>query len=92
MQIVEYPSKDKWEVLLKRPVADASELSKTVRKIMQQVKKNGDSSVRKFTHQFDGIRLRKFEVSQKEIKEASKYLDDELKNRLKDFDEQLLLH
>lgn len=82
MQTISYPSVNEWSEILKRPSNDASALDKTVRKVLHQVKRHGDTSVRRFTHQYDGIRLRKFEVSKKEIREASKLISDELKNAI----------
>ncbi|MFZ9661019.1 MAG: histidinol dehydrogenase [Chitinophagaceae bacterium] len=82
MQTIVYPSENEWSDILKRPISDATELGKTVRKVLNQVKKHGDASVKRYTHQFDGIRLRKLEVTQKEIKEASKLIPDSLKNAI----------
>lgn len=82
MQTIAYPAVNDWSKILKRPVNDASALEKTVRKVLHQIKRHGDPSVRRFTHQFDGIRLRKFEVSKKEIREASKLISEELKNAI----------
>ncbi len=48
-----------------------------VRKILGEIKKEGDNAVKRYTKQFDKIKLEKLEVSQKEIKKAYKEVDQE---------------
>ncbi len=48
-----------------------------VKDILVDVKKNGDSAVRKYTKKFDGLELGNFEISKKEIKEAYEKVDSE---------------
>lgn len=74
-----YPNRDEWTELAKRPVADFSSLEKPVRKILQKVKEKGDKAVRKFTKEFDGVKLKSLEVSAEEINNAATLLSDELK-------------
>lgn len=79
MRQYNYPSPDQWEELVKRPVTDNSALEKPVRRILRKVKENGDRAVRKFTSEFDGVKLKKLQVTEKEIKTAAALLPDELK-------------
>lgn len=79
MRQYNYPSPDQWEELIKRPVTDNSALEKPVRRILRKVKENGDRAVRKFTSEFDGVKLKKLQVTEKEIKTAAALLPDELK-------------
>ena len=79
MRQYNYPFPDQWEELVKRPVTDNSALEKPVRRILRKVKENGDRAVRKFTSEFDGVKLKKLQVSEKEIKSAAALLPDELK-------------
>ncbi|MCJ7804633.1 histidinol dehydrogenase [Patescibacteria group bacterium] len=46
-----------------------------VTKIIKEVRKNGDSAVRKYTAFFDDIKIKKFRVSKEEIKEAYRKID-----------------
>ena len=78
MQIIIKPGVEQWEELLKRPEADAVQLDKTVRKILQQVKLKGDTAVRKYSRLYDGVSLRKFEVSKKDILAAADSLPEAL--------------
>lgn len=48
---------------------------KIVKDIIEDVKKNGDKSVRKYTEIFDETKIKNFKVSKKEIKEAYKKID-----------------
>ncbi|MBS1575878.1 MAG: histidinol dehydrogenase, partial [Bacteroidetes bacterium] len=79
MELFKYPDRSEWPQLLRRPVIDSLSLEKKVRKILEDVKKKGDKSVRKYSGEFDGVKLRKLLVSGKEIKEAESLLPAELK-------------
>jgi histidinol dehydrogenase len=46
-------------------------LELTVRKIVDDVRKNGDSAVRKYTEKFDSLKLKNFAVSKKAIETAA---------------------
>ncbi len=54
-----------------------------VKKIIEDVKKDGDKAVRKYTEVFDKIRLKDFRVSRKEIAMAYKIVDKETINMIK---------
>lgn len=82
MKIIKYPQRNEWTQILKRPMMDSSALEETVRNVLQEVKQQGDSAVRKFTLQFDKADLNELRVSDKEIDEAEKCLTDELKQAI----------
>lgn len=82
MQQVNYPGRETWDELVRRPVADTSSLGKTVRKILKKVKETGDRAVRKYSREFDGVQLKKIQVSEKEIKKAAELLPEELKQAI----------
>jgi histidinol dehydrogenase len=82
MKLYKYPDKETWPAIIQRPVADNSSLEKTVKKILQKVKEKGDRAVRKFTKEFDGVKLKTLAVSEKEIDEAESLLSDELKKAI----------
>jgi len=79
MKIFNNPKISEWEKLSKRPTTSAVSLEKSVKKILKEVKAKGDRAVKKFTKDFDGVKLKKIEVSQKEIKAAEKSIAPELK-------------
>lgn len=82
MQIYKYPEREKWKELLKRQAFDSSSLEKTVKKILDKVKEKGDGAVKKYSKEFDGVKLKKLQATEKEIKEAEKLVPEELKNAI----------
>jgi len=83
MELIKYPEKNEWRDLLRRPAIDSLSLEKKVRKILENVKEKGDKAVKKYSKEFDGIKLKKLQVSDKEIKEADKLVADELKQAIR---------
>ena len=82
MELVKYPSRKDWKSLLKRPAIDSLLLEEIVKPILEDVKKNGDSAIRKYALQFDKADLVSLEVSQEEINSAESKLSEELKNAI----------
>ena len=72
------PSTD-WDLILKRPAFDSSQLEESVSKILLDIKLNGDEAVKKFALKFDGIELNELLVSEDEIKAAESLVSDDLK-------------
>ena len=79
INIIKYPGREDWKEIVKRPVFENALLEKAVKKILGKVKAKGDKAVRKYTKEFDGVKLKKLAVSEKEIKSAEKSLSQELK-------------
>ncbi|HEX2845228.1 MAG TPA: histidinol dehydrogenase [Chitinophagaceae bacterium] len=79
MQLTLHPSPDQWSPLLQRPVYEPEQLEKTIRKVLLKVKTGGDKAVRKFTREFDGVSIKKLQVSEKEISAATELIGQELK-------------
>jgi len=82
IQTYKYPDKKDWQELIKRPVFDNVSLEKTVKKILEKVKAKGDKAVRKYSNEFDKVKLKKLEVSRKEIDGAEDLLSSELKESI----------
>lgn len=82
MQLIKNPERKDWSELLKRPAIDSSSLEKKVKKIMEAVQKKGDKAVKKYAKEFDGVKLKKLQVSEKEIKEAQQTVSNELKEAI----------
>ena len=83
MKVIKSPKKEVWPKLLQRPVMDQLSLEKKVRKVLQKVKDGGDKALKKFTKDFDGARIRKIMVSEKEIIDATGKVAAELKEAIK---------
>jgi histidinol dehydrogenase len=79
MQIMEYPDRKDWEKILARPQKDTPSLETAVKRIMQEVKLNGDLAVDKYSLEFDKVELRERLVSDNEWKAAEKELPESLK-------------
>lgn len=79
MQTYKYPNRNEWNEIIQRPTVDYNSLEKAVRKILNKVKEKGDKAIRKFTREFDGVSLKKIQVSDKEIQQAESLLSEELK-------------
>ena len=83
MKVIKSPKKEVWPELLQRPVMDQLSLEKKVRKVLQKVKDGGDKALKKFTKDFDGARIRKLMVSEKEMIDATGKVAAELKEAIK---------
>ena len=82
INVIKYPDKKDWQEIVKRPVFENNSLEKVVKKILDKVKDKGDKAVRKYTKEFDGVKLKKLTVSEKEIKTAENLLSQELKGAI----------
>ncbi len=83
MRKIEFPERSEWKKLLQRPSIDTASLQEKVKGILQEVKQHGDTAIRLFTQQFDGVVLDDFTVTQNEISESAGLLPDELKNAIR---------
>jgi len=82
MQIIRYPSKEDWAGITERPAIENGMLRKQVGKIIADVKKNGDRSLKRYSKKFDGVDLKKLSVGQKEIAAAEKNVSESLKSAI----------
>jgi histidinol dehydrogenase len=82
MQVIKYPTKDEWPQLIQRPVMEQLSLEKKVRKVLLKVKDGGDKALKKFTREFDGVKIRNLLVSEKEIKQAIAQVPVDLKEAI----------
>jgi histidinol dehydrogenase len=82
MQLYKYPQQAEWGEILMRPSIDSRLLEKSVRKILNDVKKNKDKAVKKYSKKFDGVSVRKLQVTDKEFQEAHALLGNELKQAI----------
>jgi len=79
MQVIEYPKREDWPALVRRPVLEQHSLEKKIRKLLSKVKDGGDKAVKKYTREFDGIKIKNLLVTEKEINKATEQVTDELK-------------
>lgn len=82
MKVYVNPPKQDWNNILARPVFAFEDLEKKVVPILNQVRTKGDSAIRKFTRQFDGIDLEGIQIQEKEISIAIDQMTIELKEAI----------
>ncbi|MGJ8593002.1 MAG: histidinol dehydrogenase [Aquaticitalea sp.] len=80
---VENPKKEEWSELLKRPTQTVETIENTVNQIFDDVQRNGDEAVEKYTALFDGVENALEQVSAKEIESAVSLVSEELKEAIK---------
>lgn len=78
MRIIDHPSQEILSKALQRPYVDNTQVAESVREIMDTVKANGDEALKGFGRQFDQVELENLVVSDQEIEEARKLVDEEL--------------
>lgn len=76
------PAKSDWSTLLQRPTQTIESIEETVLSIFDDVKRNGNDGVKRYTAIFDGVELDDFYVSDTEIREAKSKISDELKSAI----------
>lgn len=79
MKKILYPKRDEWAEIVERPHLDVSQLTATVRGVLNDVKARGDEAVKEYELKFDHAQLQSLAVSEAEMDEAEKLVDDDLK-------------
>jgi len=83
MKIYKYPSKKTFKEIMQRSVINSNEIFTDVRKILVDVKTNGDAAVKKYSQKFDQVAPSlEIGITQKEIKEAKKKIPNDLKEAI----------
>lgn len=82
MRRIDFPERENWEGILKRPTQTVSDIEGTVNTIFEEVKSRGDAVVKKYTERFDGVALNNFKVTSEEIQKAVESVADDLKHAI----------
>ena len=82
MKFIHNPAKKDWNTLLQRPTKTVDDIENTVNQIFENVQRNGDSAIHKYTALFDGVSLDNNLVTENEIQEAISLISDELKESI----------
>lgn len=82
MQVILKPERKDWEALLQRPYADNGDIKNAVSVILDEVKKDGDEALRRFSKKWDGVDLDELRVTEQEIRAAACKLSTELKTAI----------
>lgn len=83
MQVIKYPATESWSGLLVRPQIDHTLLERKVAEVLADIKINGDAAIRKYTLEFDQVKLAGFVLSADEIDQAETALSEELKTAIR---------
>jgi histidinol dehydrogenase len=73
----------KIENILSRSQMDSTDVLETVDQILEEVKKNGNKALLKYTQLYDGNKLKNLKVTQEEIQAAKENIDKNLERALK---------
>ncbi|WGD34574.1 histidinol dehydrogenase [Olleya sp. YS] len=76
------PNQSTWSTLLKRPTQTVDDIETTVTQIFEDVQRNGDLAITKYTQLFDGVELASNTVSAKEVELASSKISSDLKQAI----------
>jgi histidinol dehydrogenase len=83
------PSKEKWHGIITRPSVNNEHLVKTVSKILNDVKENGDEAIKKYALQFEKVELDNVLVNEQEFIEAALFADEPLKSAIQQAKENI---
>jgi len=79
MILINYPPREQWAEILRRPALDTENLFDTVRSIIDRVKAEGDKAVLDYEARFDKVKLASLAVTEEEMQEAVEAVGVELK-------------
>ena len=82
MRNIIYPIKETWFEILKRPTQTVKEIETTVNQVFEDVQKNGDTAIKKYTKKFDKVAVTSLKVTQEEISIAVEAVSRELKEAI----------
>lgn len=82
MKIINNPNKNDWSEILKRPTQTVKDIEATVNQIFDDINKNGDEAINRYTQKFDGVSLKAIRVSDKEMEEAVAKIPKKLKTAI----------
>lgn len=82
IQKIIYPKRDQWENLCQRPELPTLDLQELVQQIFTDVKRNGNSAVKKYTSLFDGATIDTLKVTREQLDASTRLVPDELKQAI----------
>ncbi len=82
MRLIENPKREDWLRLLQRPTQTVEDIEAMVNQVFEDVSKNGDKAIEKYTSLFDGVTLQNNTVSLEEISVAINNVSEDLKSAI----------
>ena len=83
MKIYRFPEKNEWAKIIERPHLDVSQLNTTVAAVLSDIKQRGDKTVKEYEEKFDHVSLDLLAVTEEEIDEATKLVDNDLEKAIR---------
>ncbi|RLJ68911.1 histidinol dehydrogenase [Lacinutrix venerupis] len=84
MKTISNPKQSTWSTILKRPTQTVNDIETTVTQIFEDVQRNGDQAIAKYTQLFDGAELASNTVTTEEVEVASAKISTELKQAIQE--------
>jgi len=82
MELYTNPDQSDWSEILKRPTQTVADIEAVVNQVFNDVSKNGDKAIEKYTSKFDGVTLEDTIVSELEIETAIANVSEALKTAI----------
>ena len=82
MKTIINPKRSDWTTVLQRPTQSVDDIETTVNQIFDDVKRNGDKAIGKYTELFDGVNLETNVVTPEAIETASAQVPQALKEAI----------
>ena len=82
MITIKYPKREQWASIIERPHLDVSQLTATVKGVLNDVKSRGDDAVKEYELKFDKAELTTLAVTNEELDEAERLVDAKLKEAI----------
>ena len=82
MKIYNNPLIQDWEKLSERKTIPTQDLNELVKTVFNDIQKNGDNAIQKYTQNFDDVQIENTAVTEIEIENATKSVSDDLKNAI----------
>ena len=82
MKTIINPEQSTWSTVLKRPTQTVDAIETIVNEVFEDVSKNGDNAISKYTKKFDGCVLASNVVTVEAVEQASALVSEELKQAI----------
>ena len=83
MKTYMYPTSEEIKEAIRRPELSQQDLNAMVKEVFEDVAKNGNEALFRYTSKYDQVELRSLEVSKEEFSEAEALLSEKLKSAIK---------
>ncbi len=83
MEIIRFPHRKKWQQIIQRPLLRFEVIREAIIPILQAVRREGDSAIKRYTMLFDKVNIKSLRVSNKEIELAKQQVKESLKRAIK---------